>query len=292
MGAPPATVAALTASACFGIACVLQSVGVTRLGRPDKIDIRRLLRLAWSVPYMAGLGLDLLGFVFAVIAMRRLPVFAVEAITASYLAVTAVLARAVLGHRLRIPQWLALTTVTVGVAMLSWSAQAQPTQPVGIALRLSLLTTTLALGVAGWVVDRVVARPGPILAVVGGLAWGLIPLAIRMVRDPGRVAALLSDPAVYTVAASGALGLFLYTSALQRSPVVTATAGAVLGETLLPAAAGIVLLGDQPRAGTGFLALIGFLCALGGGLVLAQYGHLTPPDESAGHTGPTDGGAV
>ena len=40
---------------------------------------------------MVSLGLDLLGFVAQLVALRRLPLFAVQAIVAGNLAVTAVL---------------------------------------------------------------------------------------------------------------------------------------------------------------------------------------------------------
>jgi drug/metabolite transporter (DMT)-like permease len=269
-------VGALAASVCFGTAAVLQSVGARRMHRTVAVDARLLLRLTRSIPYLSGLGLDLLGFLLALTGMRRLPVFAVEALIAPYVAVTAVLAAWLLKAPLRAREWLALGGVAAGVAMLAWSAQAQPTRPVGILARSSLLATTVALGAAAACIDRVAARAATVLAFIGGLAWGLIPLATRMLRDPGSILALLSDPAAYTVAAAGALGLLLYTAALQRTGVVTATVMAILGETLLPAAAGVLVLGDQPRPGTGIVAVVGFFSTVGGALVLARCRDIEP----------------
>lgn len=274
-------VGALAASVCFGAAAVLQSAGARRLERAGGVDLRLLLRLIRSLPYLLGLGLDLLGFLFALIAMRRMPVFAVEALIASYVAVTAVLAAWLLRQRLRGREWLGLGIVIVGVALLALSAQPQQVQPAGVAARLALLVTTLALGGLAFAVDRMVARPASVFAFIGGLTWGLIPLAIRMMRDPGSVLGLLSDPVAYVVPVAGGLGLLLYTGALQRTSVVTATAMVVLGETLLPAAAGLLLLGDRFRPGTAVVATAGFLATVGGVLLLARYGDLAPAETSS-----------
>jgi drug/metabolite transporter (DMT)-like permease len=269
-------VAAMVASVCFGTAAVLESIGARRIDRTRAIEVRLLFRLAGSRPYVLGVALDLLGFLFAVVAMRHLPVFAAEAFITSYLAVTAVVAVWLLGITLQSKEWLALGSVAAGVTMLAWSAPVQTNVPAGLPLRVLLLVTTVVLGAVGLAVDRGAGRPGPVLAFIGGSVWALIPLATRTMRDPGSVIGLLSDPAAYTVAAAGALGLLLYTGALQRTSVVTATAAAILGETVLPAVAGLTLLGDQPRPGTGLAALVGFLSTIGGGLVLARYGDIGP----------------
>jgi drug/metabolite transporter (DMT)-like permease len=271
---------ALAASVCYGTAAVLQDVGARRTHRTGAVDPRLLLRLTGSMPYMSGLGLDLLGFLLALTAMRRLPVFAVEALIAPYGAVTAVLAAWLLKAPLRARGWLALSGVAAGVAMLAFSAQPQPIRPVGILARSSLLATTIALGAVAACIDRVAARAAAVLALIGGLVWGLIPLATRMLRDPGSIHGLLSDPAAYTVAAAGALGLLLYTAALQRTGVVTATVMAILGETLLPAATGVLVLGDRPRPCTGVVAVIGFFLTVGGGLVLARCRDVEPTDTT------------
>jgi drug/metabolite transporter (DMT)-like permease len=272
-------VAALTASVCFGMAAILQSLGASRIARSHTVDVGLLFCLARSRPYVLGMGLDLLGFLAAVVAMRRLPVFAAEALIDSYLAVTAVLAVWLLGITLRSREWLALASVAAGVAILAWSAPVQANAMVGLPLRLSLLVTALMLGAIALAVDHGAARAGPGLAFIAGSVWGLIPLATRTIRDPGSVIGLLCDPAAFTVPAAGALGLLLYTRALQRTSVVTATAVAILGETLVPAAAGLTLLGDQPRPGTGAAALVGFLATIGGTLVLARYGDVGATSE-------------
>ena len=75
-----------------------------------------------------------------------------------------------------------------------------PMTRTGLTSVVAAMVASVCFGTAG--------RPGPVLAFIGGSVWGLIPLATRTMRDPGSVIGLLSDPAAYTVAAAGALGLF------------------------------------------------------------------------------------
>ena len=75
-------VAALAAAVAFGVASVLQAVGSRRLATAAP-DARLLLRLLRSLPYVAGLGLDVVGFAATVVALRTLPLFVVESAIAS-----------------------------------------------------------------------------------------------------------------------------------------------------------------------------------------------------------------
>src|SRR6516165_3749790 len=95
--------AALVAALFYGIASVMQAVTVHEAshrppedaaGRVDPGLVPRMLR-QWR--FVASLCLDALGFVAQLIALRRMPLFAVQAIVASNLAVTAVVASMVIG---------------------------------------------------------------------------------------------------------------------------------------------------------------------------------------------------
>jgi drug/metabolite transporter (DMT)-like permease len=280
-GTVASTAGALLASVCFGTAAVLQAIGARRTARARGIDLRLMWRLTRSPPYLAGLGLDLVGFLFALVAMRSLPLFAVEAILASYVGVAALLANRVLRARLRSGEWLALCGVAAGLIMVASSVSAQPTPPVG-AGRWWLPVVTLVLGGSAMFLGRLRSPAGAaLIAFVGGVLWGLVAIATRVVRDPGSVADLVTDPAAYTVLAAGALGLLLYTTALQRTSVTAATAMAIVGETLAPAATGLLLLGDEPRPGAGPLAVVGFVLTVGGALALARHGDLEPPTDTS-----------
>jgi len=274
VGSLASALAALGGSVCFGAGTVLQAIGARRAAPAEAIDLGLLRGVLRSVPYLAGLGLDGLGFLLALAAMRTLPVFAVEALLASYVAVVAALSTCLLGARLRRREWWALAAMVLGLILLAFSSPAQPHPTAALAARWALLTTVLVLaGFAVVVGRRRSAAAAPVAAFLGGVVWGVIPIAIRILPEPV-LSGLMTDPAAYAIPVAGGLGLLLYTVALQRTSVTTATAMAILGETLIPAAAGVLLLGDRPRPTTAALAVAGFLLSVTGALVLARYGEL------------------
>ena len=57
----------------------------------EGLDPRLLGRLLRSWKYVVGVGLDGLGFLLSLAAVRTLPLFVVQSVVASFLAVTAVL---------------------------------------------------------------------------------------------------------------------------------------------------------------------------------------------------------
>src|ERR1017187_6273131 len=95
---------------------------VTALGSVDPGLIVRMLH-QWR--FVASLGLDTLGFVAQLVALRRLPLFAVQAMIAANLAVTAVLAAWMIHIELAWREWLAVAGVIAGVGLLGSSPGGQ-----------------------------------------------------------------------------------------------------------------------------------------------------------------------
>src|SRR5204863_9879047 len=131
----------------YGAATILQAVGARRTARSDAPDARLLWRLLHSTPYVAGLALDGIGFLLSLAALRSQPLFIVQAIVASSLAVTAILAVVTLHARLSKLEWMALSMVTAGLTLLALSARNQPPASIGFAGRLSLFAGIVVVGV-------------------------------------------------------------------------------------------------------------------------------------------------
>jgi drug/metabolite transporter (DMT)-like permease len=85
------------------------------------------------------------------------------------------------------------------------------------------------------------------------------------------VPSMLGSPVTYALPLSGALAFLLYSLALQRSSVTVATAPMIVLQTALPAAAGVLLLGDEVRSGWVVGALAGFILTAGGGVALLRF---------------------
>ncbi|MFB7711341.1 hypothetical protein [Streptomyces sp. NPDC056105] len=274
---------ALGAAVCFGTASVLQAMAARAAepGSGSGVDAALLLRALRQWRYVAGLGLDLLGFVLQVVALRSIPIYAVGAALAASLAVTAVVSTRLLDARLSGVEWGAVGVVVAGLAMLGLASGTEGEQAGSDALRYAMLGTALGVLLIGAVAGRLPGRGRALALGLGsGFGFGVVEVSVRLIDDvsPG---ALLSNPATYALLLGGGAAFLLLTSALQKGSVTTATAGMVVGETVGPALIGVIWLGDRTREGLGWLAVLGFVVAVAGALALARFGEAPVEDASA-----------
>ena len=281
-------VAALTAALCYGVASVMQAIAVRAASRRsakavseggEGVDPGLLVRMLHQGLFLASVAIDLTGFVAQLVALRRLPVFAVQAIIAANLAVTAVFAAWLMKMRLELREWLAVAGVVVGVALLELSAGAQGAKRVGSGFELGLIVAVAAVGLAGFAVARL---PNPVrtpaLGAIAGLGFAVLAVAARIL--PGFAPLqLLKSPATYTLAAAGIVSFLIYATALEGGSVTTATAAVVLTETVPPAVVGVLFLGDTTRHGLAGVAALGFVLAVVCALALARFGEAGDHDE-------------
>jgi drug/metabolite transporter (DMT)-like permease len=267
---------AFAAAFAYGVATVLQAVGARRTTTVGSPGARLLWQLVRSAPYVLGVLLDAVGFALSLAALRTQPLFTVQAIVASSLAVTAVLAVLVLHARLARAEWVALALVTAGLVLLGLSAAEQKPTQVSYRGRALLLLAVLGVGAVTAAAARrrrSNARSDAwALGCLAGLMYGAGGIGARVLANPHSVGSLLADPALWAMLVSGLLGLLLYAMALQRGSVTVATSAVVVTETLVPAALGVTLLGDRPAHGGATLAGVGFAVTVAGSLLLSRHG--------------------
>src|SRR5215472_6210272 len=273
--------AALISATCYGVAAVMQAIAVRaasnrsaeEVGEAGQgVDPGLLVRMMRQGLFLASIAIDLLGFVAQLVALRKLPLFAVQAIMASNLAVTAVFAAWIMKIRLSMREWLAVVGVVIGVALLGLSAGAEGATRVGSEFQLGLIVAVVAVGIVGFAVARL---PNPVrtvaLGAIAGLGYAVLAVAARTL--PGFAPLqLVKSPAAYTLAAAGIVSFLLYATALEGGSVTTATAGVVLAETMPPALIGILFLGDTTRRGLAPVGVLGFLLAVVCAVALARFG--------------------
>ena len=252
---------------------------VADVGGVDPGLLPRMLR-QWR--FVVSLCLDALGFVAQLIALQRLPLFAVQAIVAANLAVVAVVASLVIKVRLSWREWLAVTGVVAGVGLLGSSAGPEGASQAGVMFKLALIVTIAALGLIGLAAARL-RDPARTLALglVAGFGYGVIGIAARVLNGFEPLT-LLRDPAAYAVAAAGIVSFVFYATALEGGSVTVATAAVVLAETLPPAIIGVVFLGDRTRPGLEPAAIAGFLLAVTSAVMLARFGEADHPGQGPG----------
>src|SRR6266545_2082051 len=92
---------ALAAACCFGVAAVMQALSAraASVGTAG-VSPQLVMRMLGQWRFIASLGLDFIGFLAQLIALRRLPLFVVQAAIAGSLAVTAVTAAWLANHTL------------------------------------------------------------------------------------------------------------------------------------------------------------------------------------------------
>jgi drug/metabolite transporter (DMT)-like permease len=265
-------VCALGAAVCFGTATVLQAVAARAAGTGGGGDAALLLRALKQWRYLAGLALDGIGFLLQIAALRSLPIYAVGAALASSLAVTAVVAARLLRVRLTSSEWAAVAVVCAGLAMLGLASGAEGGQDGSTDLKYAMLATAVAVLLLGLAGGRLPGRGRALVLGLGaGFGFGVVEVAVRLIGSlaPG---SLLTNPATYALLLGGGAAFLLLTTALERGSVTVATAGMVVGETVGPAAIGVVWLGDRTREGLTWLAVLGFVVAVAGALALARFG--------------------
>ena len=284
-------IAALIAALCYGVASVMQAIAVREASHRaglTGVDPGLVPRLLHQWRFVASVAIDTLGFLAQLVALQRLPLFAVQAMVAANLAVIAVLASVVIGVSLSWREWLAVTGVVAGVGLLGSSAGAEGAHQAGAVFKIALIVATAVLGVCGLIAARLpVPARTLVLGTVAGLGYGVLGVAARVLTGFEPLT-LIRDPAAYAVVAGGLISFVFYTSALEGGSVTVATAAVVLAETLPPALIGVIFLGDTTRHGLAPVAVIGFVIAVASALALARFGEA---GQDTGGPHPASGGA-
>jgi drug/metabolite transporter (DMT)-like permease len=283
-------VAALVAALCYGTASVMQAVAVGQASTRSQaqasaggIDPGLLPRMLGQWRFVASVVIDILGFIAQLVALRRLPLFAVQSMVAANLAVIAVLATVVIGARLSAREWLAVLGVVAGVGLLGSSAGAEGASRAGAAFKIALIVATVVVGLCGLVAARLLRDPARtlVLGTIAGFGFGAVGIAARVLNGFAPLA-LARDPAAYAVVAAGIVSFFFYATALEGGSVTVATSALVLAETLPPAVVGVLFLGDTTRHGLTPVAVIGFALAVASAVMLARFGEAERAKRRAG----------
>lgn len=258
-------VAALVAAGANAGAAMLEALATRRATRAAGV--------VTSPVYLAGLLLDIVGWLLTVLALRYMPIVAVQAIVAGQVVITVVASHWVFDTPLRRVDLVAAGANVLGLALLVGSARTGELPHTGLGATIALLVVLLVLAVGG-ITLAVRSRRAVPTAFVAGLAFGGTAVAVRLVDLDGPVGetarALLADPVAWSLVGYAVLGLALYTVALARGSVGPVVAVLAVTETLAPGLLGLLLLGDGIRDGWGPAFVLGLLLSLGGVVVLAR----------------------
>jgi len=267
---PLAYLAALGSALCYGLGSVLQSIGAKRVAAGDRLDPRLLARVATQGPYLAGLGLDAVGWGLSLVALLRLPLFAVQAVVAASMGFVVLFAALIEKIRPTARQGWILVALGLGLLGLAATAAPDKARAVSGGFAVAVWIGVIVVGVAGVVVPRWLSSPraSATLGALAGLAFGGTALCARALEAESSLAAAATDPLSWAMVAYGILGLSFYAAALQRGSVTVATACLFAAETLAPSLVGLAVLGDHAQSGLAPLAAVSFAVTLAAAVAL------------------------
>lgn len=253
--------AAAVAAIAFGVASLLQAIGARGVPTRDGLDWWLLFRLLRSPAFLASAALSLCGFLLHLVALRHLPLFTVQPVIASSVAVTAIVSGLVghepLGPRVRI----LVVAVCAGLALVTSAAVPGSSVHTSTGVRAGFLVFALLIGATGWACGRLQGATGAlVLGLLSGLGFAVVAVSGRAMPSL-TPSALVRDPATAALVVGGGIAFLLYSTALQRGTVITATAAMVVGNTVAPVLVGVLALGDRIRPGWTPAAVVGLLLA-------------------------------
>jgi drug/metabolite transporter (DMT)-like permease len=263
---------AAVAAVAYGVATILQAIGVRHLAALGPgASLRQ--RITAGRAYGFGLALDAVGFVASVGALRTLPLFLVESAVAGSVAVTALLAVVWLGAKISRAEVAAIAATLIGLVLLAVSAQDGAGKSLALEVRWIVLAGVPVLGLVLLAANRI--RSGGtaslVLSATCGLGFGLVGIAARTIEVPHPVWHVLGDPSFWAIVGYGIVSIVAYGFALHRGRVTTVAAITFAVETVFPATVGLIWLGDAVRPNLGPVALVGFLATVGGSIALAAH---------------------
>lgn len=252
---------ATLAAVAFGVASVLQAIGARSQSVTTGVDLRLLVRMLSHRAFLLSIVFSLSGFLLHLIALRSLPLFTVQPVIASSVAVTAVI-QGVRGHEPLSARgrWL-VVAVCVGLALVTAAAVPGSAVPTSNGWRAMLIVVAVSTGLLGWLSGGVHGPTGAtLLGLLAGVGFAVVAISARSMPSLA-ISSLVTDPAMVALALGGAVAFLLYSTALQRGAVVTATTAMTMSNTVVPMLVGLLALGDEFRSGWAPTAVVGLLLA-------------------------------
>ena len=257
----------------YGVANFLQSIAARRLcPHTTGMHPRLLIRLAAQRCYMAGVGCQLVGFLFAFMARKDLPLFLVQTSVAAGLGVTAILGVVLLKWRLPGAEVGLLLTLAGGLTAPILSAEIGPSKTLEPSAVAGIALAVPGIAMLGRLAGRLHGSPGSVaLGALAGLSFGATAVASRPLANAESPMEFVTHPLLFVMLAHTVVGQMLLGLAMHRGSTTAAVASMDATAAVPPSVAGLLLLGDRIVPGREWLALLGFVLALGSVLLLTRY---------------------
>ena len=193
-------------------------------------------------------------------ALRSLPLFAVQSISASSIGAVVLITWARSGHAPSRFEGALLGGMGVGLVALAVSAADGQALHTGWLFRATVWLAVIAVVVALVVASHVGGTRGTaLLGAVSGLADSGLALCARAMHvNSHHLVDVLTDPLALALVPFAVVGIVSFAAAMQRGAASVALACQQAVVTVVPSAIGLIVLGDRARSGFMPLTLFGF----------------------------------
>lgn len=250
--------AAFATALCYGISAVLEDRAAKGTPVTGKSGKRAAFRAAVSVGYLVGMAFSVVAWGFSLVALHRLPLFAVQAIAASSIGVVVLITWGVTHHKPSRRDGILLCVLAL--ALITLAAAAAPGDPkkVSWVFKLVIWLGVVGVAVAAIAATRVAgARGSALLGAVSGLSDAGMALCARAIHHH-TVTGLVTDPLALALIPFTILGIVTFAASLQRGAVSVALACQQAVMIVIPSVIGLLVLGDKARHGFAVVTYAGF----------------------------------
>lgn len=272
MGQAGGVAVGLIAALLFGVGAVVQAHAVRHLDVSPLNPVTFVVRSVRDPLTMLVVVAYLIGFALHVVAIWLLPLYLAQATIAMSLPITALASRAVT-ERLTSANWAAIGVVTLGLVLLAIGSGEVGTVVTNASFVLAVWAGVALLALASWWSARL---GGGVVGALAGLGYAGSAVAVRGVGSS--VEALVAVVAL-AIPAYSLLAFWLYSIGMHRTAVSSTTAPLIVTQTFVPAAIGVLFLGDGVRTGWAAAVIVGLVLSTAGAVWLSRADLRSPVPE-------------
>jgi drug/metabolite transporter (DMT)-like permease len=276
---------AFLAACAFALGSVLQQKGTVETSAGAR-DPRFLVQILRRPVWLAGLGLQVVGWVLQTFALKKGALMVVQSVTSLSLVVALPLGAKITDQRIsrRVLTGAVAMVAGIIVFLLAGSPQGGTSQPDAAAWWAAILATVVVIGLlVGFGRHRTGAARALLLGSAAGVLFALQAAVTKvfMTQLGHGVAALLGNWTTYALIVSAVAGFVIQQSALKTDVLAPAMASSIAVTLFASVVFGLTVFGETLSDGHGRLApaIIGLILALAG--IVLRAGAKPPRAEQA-----------
>jgi drug/metabolite transporter (DMT)-like permease len=259
---------AVLAACANGVSSVLQRKANKQVPQRENLSPRLVWSLLHEPVWFGGIVALIIGFLLQASALGTGQLSLVEPVLVLELPVALVLSSRVFRQRLGLWEWLPAAGMTAGLGGVLFLLAPSSGKPAhmrwyvwlaGIGVNLALvgcLTAWARSRSAGQAREESSRHQGgafraAVLAIAAGSTFGLTAALMKAmtITFAGGFGELFSSWQIYTMVATGALGMFLTQSAMNAGQLIAAQPGLTLSDPLISVLWGVTVFDEQVRQG-------------------------------------------